>query len=270
MKKQELKSVIKKIAKNKITTIVILSMLSVVIFFCLFSMLHYYGNRNSADKVYEEIKKSVDIDITDITIQPDESKEVPQKKNIDFGPLWTINKDIYAYIEIPGTDISYPILQSKNDNSYYLNYTIEGINGLPGSIYTENYNTKDFMDRNTVIYGHNMKNGTMFAQLYNYSDTKFFNENQYINIYLPDKVLKYQIFAAVIYDDRHILGNFDFTKVEKFKEYLAEIKNLKNPLCQFDDSVKVDEGDKIITLSTCMPGDLPNNRWLVEAVLIEE
>jgi len=267
MKKQEFKSIIKKIIKNKITTIVILSMLSVVIFFCLFSMINYYNNRNNADKVYEEIKKSVDIDKT---IQTDDSKEVPQRKNIDFGPLWAINKDIYAYIEIPGTDISYPILQSKTDNSYYLNYTINGINGLPGSIYTENYNTKDFMDRNTVIYGHDMKNGTMFAQLYNFSDTKFFNENQYVYIYLPDKILKYQIFAAVIFDDRHILGNFDFTKVERFKEYLAEIDSLQNPLCQYNDSAKVDESDKIITLSTCMPGDMPNNRWLVEAVLTEE
>jgi len=243
MKRQKFKSIIKKLAKNKTTTIVVFSILSTVIFISLFGMLHYYSNRDRADKIYEEIKKTVDIDL-DITIQSDESKEVPQKNNIDFDALWAINKDIYAYIVIPGTDIGYPILQSKNDNSYYLNYTVEGINGLPGSIYTENYNTKDFMNRNTIIYGHNMKNGTMFAQLYNYSDTKFFNEN--------------------------ILGNFDFTKVETFKEYLAEIHSLNNPLCQYDDSVKVDEGDKIITLSTCMPGDLPNNRWLVEAVLIEE
>jgi len=187
MKRQEFKTLIKKIAKNKITTIVIFSLLSAVIFFCFISILHnsnYSNNRNRADKIYEEIKNSVDI-----TIQPDESQEI-QKKSIDFNALWEINKDIYAYIEVPGTDISYPILQSKNDNSYYLNYTIEGIKGLPGSIYTENYNSKEFGDRNTVIYGHNMKNGTMFAQLYNYSDTKFFNENQYIYIYLPDKVLK--------------------------------------------------------------------------------
>ena len=264
MKRQDFKSILKKIFKSKITMIVICSMLSIVIIFCLFSIFHNYNDRNRADKIYEEIQKSVDI-----TVQSDETKEV-QKKSIDFDALWAINKEIYAYIEIPGTDISYPILQSKNDNAYYLNYTIEGIKGLPGSIYTENYNTKDFMDRNTVIYGHNMKNGTMFAQLYNYSDTKFFNENPYVYIYMPDKVLKYQIFAAVIFDDRHILGNFDFTKVTKFKEYLAEIHSLENPLCQYNDSVKVDESDKIITLSTCMPNDMPNNRWLVEAVLIEE
>jgi len=264
MKRQEFKSIIKKIVKNKIITIVILCVLSIVIFFCLFSILHNYNNRNRADKIYEEIKNNVEI-----TIQSDESKEV-QKKSINFDALWAINKDVYAYIEIPGTDISYPILQSKNDNSYYLNNTIEGINGLPGSIYTENYNTKDFADRNTVIYGHNMKNGSMFAQLYNYSDTKFFNENPYVYIYLPDKVLKYQIFAAVIFDDRHILGNFDFTKAQRFNEYLSEIYSLKNPLCQYNNSIKVNESDKIITLSTCMPNDMPNNRWLVEAVLIDE
>jgi len=261
---KELQLKIKKMGKKKITTIVVFSMLCVVFLFCLFFMFNNYNKRDKATQIYEEIKNNVEI-----TNQSEESNEV-QKKDIDFDALWAINKDIYAYIEIPGTDISYPIAQSKTDNSYYLNYTIEGMKGLPGSIYTENYNTKEFGDRNTLIYGHNMKNGTMFAQLYNYSDTTFFDKNQYVYIYLPDKTLKYQIFAAVIFDDRHILGTFDCTKVQRFKDYLTEIYSLQNSLCQYNNSVKVDENDKIITLSTCMPNDMPNNRWLVEAVLVEE
>ena len=74
-----------------------------------------------------------------------------------------LNPDVYAWIDVPGTEISYPVLQSAEDNSYYLEHTIEGEKTLPGAIYSENYNSKDFSDYNTILYGHNMRNGTMFA-----------------------------------------------------------------------------------------------------------
>lgn len=94
-----------------------------------------------------------------------EALEEPKESNpIDFASLWNLNPDVYAWIDVPGTEISYPVLQSAEDISYYLEHTIEGEKTLPGAIYSENYNSKDFSDYNTILYGHNMRNGTMFAR----------------------------------------------------------------------------------------------------------
>lgn len=85
------------------------------------------------------------------------------------------NPDIYAWIEIPDTNVNYPIVQSADDDSYYLNHTIDGQEGYPGSIYTEKVNAKDFSDFNTVIYGHDMKDGSMFKDLHKFEDADFLN-----------------------------------------------------------------------------------------------
>ena len=90
----------------------------------------------------------------------------------------TVNPDIYAWIYVPGTKVNYPVLQHETDDTYYLNYNIDGTKGYPGCIYSEKkYNSKDFTDANAVLYGHNMKNGTMFGSIHRYEDQEFFNEN---------------------------------------------------------------------------------------------
>lgn len=185
---------------------------------------------------------------------------------VDFKGLWETNKDVYAWITIPGTEIDYPILQHETDNTYYLNYNIDGSYGYPGCIYTENMNSKDFQDNNTVIYGHNMKNGTMFAALHKYEDSSFFEENQKIYIYTPNEEFSYTIFAAYIYDDRHLLYSFDFSQEEVYAAYLEEIMNMRSMNALIRDDLEVTAEDKIITLVTCI-GNQPEKRLLVQAVL---
>ncbi len=135
-----------------------------------------------------------------------EEFEIP----IDFAALQQINPDIYAWIQIDGTNIQYPIVQSPDDDSYYLMRTVERQDGYPGSIYTERCNKKDFSDFNTLVYGHDMADGSMFQNLHNYSDEAYLDEHPYVVIYTPTQKLTYQIFASVVYDDRHIMNTFDF------------------------------------------------------------
>ena len=141
------------------------------------------------------ITKSKDTPITDFTYQ-DAASMVPAVSNetpvpveydcpIDFDALWETNKDVYAWITIPGTVIDYPILQHETDDSYYLNYTIDGVEGYPGCIYTERVNSKEFTDNNTVIYGHNMRNGTMFTDLHKFRDADFFPKMILFTYILP-------------------------------------------------------------------------------------
>lgn len=198
------------------------------------------------------------------TATEEQSEVIPVK----FEELQAVNPDIYAWITVPGTVIDYPILQHASDNTYYLMHNIDGSYGYPGCVYTENMNSKDFTDNNTVIYGHNMKNGSIFAQLHKFEDPDFFNENREVLIYLPDEVLHYTIFAAHIYDDRHLLYSFDFTDPEVYQKYLDSIFSTRDMSANIDKDITVTTDDQIITLVTCI-GSQPNNRLLVQAVLTD-
>ena len=198
------------------------------------------------------------------TATEEQSEVIPVK----FEELQAVNPDVYAWITVPGTDIDYPILQHASDNTYYLMHNIDGSYGYPGCIYTENMNSKDFTDNNTVIYGHNMKNGSMFAQLHKFEDPDFFKENREVLIYLPDEVLHYTIFAAHIYDDRHLLYSFDFTDPDAYQKYLDSVFNIRDMSANIDKDMTVTTDDQIITLVTCI-GSQPNNRLLVQAVLTD-
>lgn len=198
-----------------------------------------------------------------------ESAEPEEEIPIDFEELWETNPDVYAWIVIPGMDINYPILQHPTDDSYYLNHNIDGSTGRPACIYTESLNSKDFTDNNTVIYGHNMRNGTMFAQLHKFEDKDFFDEHREIIIYLPDKVLHYKIFAVHNYDDRHLLYSFDFSDKAVYKDYLESIFSIDDMNANIDTEMTVTENDKIITLATCVYKQ-PSLRFHVQAVLVEK
>ena len=243
-------------------------------------ILRYYKNQEAAKSAYEELQKDKELQEERMQKKQSEKVETEQQASeneqeekkveipVDFDALKAQNPDVYAWISIPGTSIDYPILQSAEDDTYYLNYTIDKVKGLPGSIYTESLNAQDFSDNNTVIYGHNMKNGSMFADLHKYSDNLFLKENPYVMIYTPDQVLKYQIFAAYVSDDKHILKTYDFTDDAVYQGYLNDIFAMRQMGVILDKELEVTKENKILTLSTC--NSVFDQRWLVQAVLIEE
>lgn len=185
---------------------------------------------------------------------------------VDFDKLERVNPDIYAWISIPEVDVDYPILQSDSDNGFYLNHTVNGKQSVYGSIYTEDYNNKDFSDFNTLVYGHNMKNGTMFGSLKKYRDAEFFNKNRFITVYLPGRILKYEIFAAYTWDNKHVLLTRNFDNAENRATYLEEIFAVRDMNSQIKRDIDVSADDKIITLSTCMNDK--SRRFLVSGVLV--
>lgn len=189
--------------------------------------------------------------------------------DINFTELWKINTDVYAWIRIPNTYVDYPILQFDGDDSFYLEHNIYKQYAFAGSIYSEKVNSKDFSDPNTLIYGHNLLNGTMFASLHNFRDPNFFANNEYIYIFLPERTLIYQIFAAYEYDDRHIMHSFNFDDKEEFAEYLEYATNPTKSMTYNIRDVEVTTDDKIITLSTCMDA-IETSRYLVQGVLVSD
>ncbi len=187
----------------------------------------------------------------------------PKAATVDFKELQKKNSDIYAWIYIPDTVINYPVLQSEEDEDYYLNHNLDGSKGYPACIYTHPRNNKDFTDPDTVIYGHNMKDGSMFGNLKSYLDEFYGEGHNKLYIYTPDKVITYKFVSAYKSDDKLILDYYDdFKDKEVFKKYLKEVgDNAPSP-------VKLSESDSLITLSTCTSKD--NERLLVQFKKIEE
>jgi len=267
-----------------------------LIVFCISGYVCFqaYISKNQAEEQLSSLAENTDYDISKETndletteIEADEIVEVEEdkteetsylsqlgieipEKNIDFKELQSsTNQDIYAWIYIPETRIDFPIVQHPTDNEYYLNYNLDGSKGYPGCIYTENYNKKDFSDRQTVVYGHNMKDGSMFAGLHNYEDEKFFKEHPYVYIYTEDDVFVYQVFAAYKFSSIHLILGFNLENDELFTDYLNSILENREMGSVVDTDTVFDNESKIITLSTCV-ANVPNQRYLVQGVLIGE
>lgn len=249
--------------------------------------------QSEAEDEFERLAEQTNVEKTDPPATPEPSSEKPTpepsetepeetdpleilenmgipvpEKEVDFADLQAnTNEDIYAWIYIPDTAIDYPILQHPTDNTYYLNYNLDGSRGYPGCIYTEDYNARDFSDPVTVLYGHNMKNGTMFAGLHKYGDSEYMDSHPYVYVYTEEKLLVYEIFAAYEYSDKHLLYNKDYTDSAIFAGYLEEIQDVHGMNHVVKEGVEVTEDSRILTMSTCI-ANKPNNRFLLQGVLL--
>lgn len=188
---------------------------------------------------------------------------------VDFAYWQSRNSDIYAWLEVPGTVINYPVLcASDQSDAFYLDHNVDRQYSAAGSIYSEKKNGRAFSDRNTILYGHNQADHSMFGELYYFEREDFFNEQKEFYIYLPDRILTYTVFAAYEYDDRHLLNSFDYTDDAVWAAYLENAQNPKSfKVMTRDMDLKLT--DRIVTLSTCTDFN-PNARYLVQGVLTNE
>ena len=248
-----------------------------LIYFLLIStmVLSSCGKKSATQEVSETEQELTDNTTAEIittdyqTTTEEATTEEPKEENpIDFKAYWEIDKNVYAYIEIPDTRISYPVLQSDDEQpeDYYLDHNLDGSTGYPGCIYTQRLNSKDFDDYNTILYGHNMKNGEGFRDLHKFSEKDFFDNNKYVYIYTPDELLIYEIFAAYEFSDDHILYAYDFSDEKGYQEYIDMLKNYRSGY--FRDVDKLTTNDRIITLSTCTSAE--TRRYLVQAKLVDK
>ena len=236
---------------------------------------YYYISQQKKEAVYENMAEQ-----NQVKEEPEQEGEPPKVETpppaeeekpeipIDFAGLQSTNPEIYAWIRIPDTEVDYPMVQRPEDDTYYLSHTVEGAEGLPGSIFTESLNKRDFTDPNTVIYGHDMRDGTMFGHLKKYMDSSYMEEHPLIYIYTPEHIYTYQVFAAVTYDNRHILRSFDFAQETQYQEFLDSLRDARSMASYVRDDISVSTENRILTLSTCNGNE--QQRFLVEAVLTDE
>ena len=141
---------------------------------------------------------------------------------IDFDALKKINPDVVSWITIPGTNIDYPLLQGK-DNNQYLHKDMEGRDSAAGAIFLDHDDKADLSSRHNIIYGHHMKNGTMFKDIVKYKDQQYFDEHQDIILYTPDREIHLKALAAVVANPDAIRRKIDFQSWEEFTSYIEEM-----------------------------------------------
>lgn len=211
--------------------------------FSLYKVSDKYISYKKADDIYLELQEIKDNLIEGNTEGKDGYSTENGEKILD---LSYINEDYCGWITINNTNIDYPILQGI-DNEYYLRKDINKEILASGSIFLD-YRNSGFRDKNTIIYGHNMKNSTMFSQLGYFKEKDFFEKNRYIQIISPQgETLRYKIFSVYTTDANDNYLKTSFESHDDYKEFLdiIEAKSL------FSSSIEVSTEDKIITLSTC-------------------
>lgn len=198
-----------------------------------------------------------------IVDRKEEGKEPEVPAAIDFDKLHEISEDAVAWIYSPGTEINYVIAQAQ-DNDYYLHRLLDGTAARGGTIFADCRNNADFSDWNTVIYGHHMKNGTMFASLLDYRSPGYYEEHPVMYLYTPGHRYRLELIAGYTADLDDPVYMLPASRQDR-----DGIVNHAGRRSSFISGVSIGDEDKLVTLSTCSY-DYEDARYVVIGRLEEE
>ena len=177
---------------------------------------------------------------------PDEALQQSEAIHRAVGQLMQTNEDMIGWIIFDNLDISYPVMQGE-DNEYYLRHTFSGRENPAGSIFMDAINHDTWEDAHTIVYGHNMKNLSMFGRLRNYRAKDFYQGNEFFSVFTDGEIYRYQIFAFYDVSEDSDIYTVWYTPDEKFAEMIGRMKEKS----YYETGVETDAEDKILTLSTC-------------------
>lgn len=239
-----------------------------VFLFSMGSVLRIMLEYRAIDKLYEESAAEYTRVITDDSPREEKAVEVEEEAEnavpitVDFAALRKINEDVVGWIYCEGTNINYPVLQRK-DNNYYLNHNYRGGEDRAGSIFVEAYNTMNFADSNTIIHGHHMKNGAMFATLSDWADQTYYEEHPTMWLLTPEQNYQVVLFSGYITKAVSNAYRIFRTDCPEFEEYLQEaVAN-----SDFRADVEIDSSEKFVVLSTC-EYHFENARYVLHGMLV--
>lgn len=248
----------------KIINIVLIA----VFVFAAFNIGKIYYDYNQADNIYEvmqdEYVATKEVESNSEATQGNDAQ--PPKSNeppiaIDFDALLNRNKDVIGWLYCPDTVINYPVVQGKN-NDQYLRKDLDGKYLVSGTLFADYRNGALDEDANYIIYGHNMKNGTMFSSLAKYKQQSYYNQHPILYYLTPDGNYKLELFAGLVVkrDDKIYLPN---QSEEEFAELIEEYRATST----FKSDIELEYNDTIVTLSTCSY-EFDNARYIVIGRLV--
>ena len=254
--------------KKKSDVLLTIALIAAIVVFCYaaFNLYHIYTEYKKGTDEYNQIEKMAvterDADSAEVA-GPNAQLKPPIE--VDFDKLKSVNEDVVGWIYVDALpDISYPIVKGK-DNQTYLHQTYEKNYNFAGTIFVDYENSGDFSDCNTLVYGHNMKNGSMFGHLKKLrEDDKLYKQDKYFWILTPERNYRYEIISAYttgVNSDTYTLFK---GPGEEFEKYLETIKGYSE--IQTDDT-DLTIKDKIVTLSTCTGNE--STRFVVQGKRVD-
>jgi len=180
---------------------------------------------------------------------------------VDFEALKAINPDVVGWIYIPGTEISYPVMQAE-DNEYYLHRLMNRKGNGSGSIFMDYRCDPELWDTHTILYGHHMNNGSMFAKLMGYKRQAFYEEHKVFQLMTPETNFQMEVIAAYVSRPDWKAWDVDFETDEDVKEWIEAIMRRS----AIDTGYTYTPGDQFVTLSTCTY-EYASARFLVVGVI---
>lgn len=217
---------------------------------------------NTGYMYYKMDKDLSDIKEKAITKDPEKKAKTQKqeddaalKRHINWSYLKGINKDIFAWIYVPGTAIDYPMLKGAT-NYTYIRHNYRKQYSYNGSIFIEHVNSKKMTDDNTIVYGHNMRNGSMFATMNRFYEQSFMNKHHKVYIYFPSqKVNVYDIFSYSVIKDTNSLYKID---VKDYPGFIRQIYSTSRSKLKTDTKHK----KPLLMMSTCYTHNTPYRRVL--------
>ena len=240
--------------KQKLSTArwIVILVCAAVFLFSLYNIIDIFQKYSQSKEIYDNAEKTY-------TVPVEEEDPIPPV--IDFDALTEVNKDVIGWIFIEGTDINYPLLKGKT-NKQYLFQSYEKKYAVAGSIFLDYRCSEDFSDYNTVVYGHNMKNGTMFGDIDKFADREYLLAHTTAYLSFPAETRRYHIYAwlAVGSLDAEIYQNLNAGTQEERERFLSYVSEKATYI---NDSLTPSASDKFLVLSTCNNANTAERHILV-------
>lgn len=240
-----------KLKKKFVVLLIILLILTPLIISTIRIIKHKNTNKKITNILKETIKENS-------TNEENVTNIVKELKNM--------NEDFVGVLSIPDTIINYPVMYTKGED-YYLRRSFDKKQSDAGTLFIDKHNNIDPIDDNIIIYGHNMRNGTMFHELLNYKKESYYKEHKYIYFNKVDNSEKYEIisvfYSKVYYETDNVFKYYKFYNASNEEELNDYVKNIKE-LSLYNTNVDAKLGDNFITLSTCEYSQ-ENGRFVVVA-----
>lgn len=220
----------------------------------LYKELHEY---QESKETYEKLTPSV-------VIENPDTNEVDTAPLFDWEKLKGINGDFVGWIRLDDSTVDYPFVQGT-DNEYYLRHLFDGTYNNSGCVFMDVNNNRDFSDKNTILYAHNMKNGTMFASIEKYKDASYYDGHKVIHIYTEATTYDVYPVAGIVTDGQDDYVRTSFNDDNDFMSYVNRFVSSST----FTSEQSIEPTDRIVMLSTCNY-DRSDGRYVLIGKLVQE
>lgn len=227
-----------------------------VFLFSAFMLFQYQINRAASNAVTEAVIRSAVKENPPLPASTGSEETAPESEDVDlphetapicvdFEELSRQNADIVAWIYCPDTPINYPVVQAS-DNRYYLHRLIDGTGNASGTLFLDYRNTADFSDINSVIYGHNMQNASMFGSLPKYKNQEYYTQHPVLYLLTPEQDYKVELLAGYVTSSDSEIYDIPLLNREGTSAIAEQLLN-----ASFAEGTTLEEDTRLLTLSTC-------------------